>query len=123
MQPGSFGSRSRGQALPVGGVLGPGDILRLAGDRPPLAPGPEDMGAADAEHVAFAGPTQLLFDIADTIDGITGNPSEWYRRGYGARDHSRRKLWFGRRADMLSGLVMDPNARSRRGSVLSRSPG
>jgi hypothetical protein len=58
------------------------------------------MGAADAKHVAFAGPTQLLFDIADTVDGITGNPSEWYGRGYGARDHSRRKLWFGCKADI-----------------------
>ena len=58
------------------------------------------MGAADSEHVAFAGPTQLLFDIADTIDGITGNPSERYGRGYGACDHSRRKLWFGRKADI-----------------------
>jgi len=53
------------------------------------------MSAADAQHVAFARPTQLLFDIADTIDGITGHPSEWYGRGYGARDHSRRKPGLG----------------------------
>ena len=32
MQPRSLGSRSRGQALPAGGVLRPGDIFRVAGD-------------------------------------------------------------------------------------------
>src|SRR5260370_18356011 len=42
----------------------------------------------------------LLFDVADTIDCITGNPLEWYRRGYCACDHSRRKLWLGRKADI-----------------------
>src|SRR5260370_1757320 len=40
----------------------------------------------------------MLFDVANTIDCITGNPLEWYRRGYRACDHSRRKLWFGRKA-------------------------
>src|SRR5258708_16052029 len=58
------------------------------------------MSAADPKHVAFAGPTELLFDIANTVDGITGNPLEWYRRGYRACDHSRRKLWFGRKPDI-----------------------
>jgi hypothetical protein len=53
------------------------------------------MSAIDAEHIAFAGPTQLPLDIADTVDGITGNPLEWYGRGYGARHHSRRKPGFG----------------------------
>src|SRR6202161_816335 len=56
------------------------------------------MSAVDPEHVAFAGPTQLLFDIANPVDSIASNPLEWYRRGYGACDHSRRKLWFGRKA-------------------------
>ena len=42
----------------------------------------------------------MLFDVANTVDGITGNPLEWYRRGYRACDHSRRKLWFGRKADI-----------------------
>src|SRR5712692_132298 len=40
----------------------------------------------------------MLFDVANTIDCITGNPLEWYRRGYRACDHPRRKLWFGRKA-------------------------
>src|SRR5258708_16252930 len=40
----------------------------------------------------------MLLDVANTIDCITGNPLEWYRRGYRACDHSRRKLWFGRKA-------------------------
>src|SRR5206468_5094157 len=40
-----------------------------------------------------------LFDGANAIDGVTGNPFEWDRRGYHACDHSRRKLWFGRKAD------------------------
>jgi hypothetical protein len=40
----------------------------------------------------------LLFDVADTVDGITSNPLEWYRRGDGTCDHSGRKLWFGRKA-------------------------
>src|SRR5450631_4124903 len=39
-----------------------------------------------------------MFDIANTVDGVTGNPLEWDRRGYGACDHSRRKLWFGGKA-------------------------
>src|SRR6202048_3244665 len=56
------------------------------------------MSAADPEHVAFACPAQLLFDIANTVDSITSNPLEWYRRGYGACDHSRCKLWLGRKA-------------------------
>src|SRR5260370_18877228 len=40
----------------------------------------------------------LLFDVADTIDCITGNLLEWYGRGYGACDHSRGKLWLGSKA-------------------------
>src|SRR5260221_5855160 len=56
------------------------------------------MSAADPEYIAFACPTQLLLDIANTVDGVTSNPLEWYRRGYGACDHSRRELWFGRKA-------------------------
>src|SRR5665647_2291003 len=40
----------------------------------------------------------LLFDIADTVDSIGSNPLEWDRRGYGACNHCRRKLWFGRKA-------------------------
>src|SRR5260370_27067468 len=44
--------------------------------------------------------SRWLFDVANTVDGITGNPLEWYRRGYRACDHSRRKLWFGRKADI-----------------------
>src|SRR6476620_3051305 len=58
------------------------------------------MSAADPKHVALACPTELLFDVANTVDGITGNPLEWHRRGYRACDHSRRKLWFGRKADI-----------------------
>src|SRR6202048_1574673 len=56
------------------------------------------MSAADPEHVAFACPAQLLFDIANTVDTITSTPLEWYRRGYGACEHARCKLWFGRKA-------------------------
>src|SRR6202048_4768563 len=56
------------------------------------------MSAADPEHVAFACPAQLLFDIANTVDSITSNPLEWDRRGYGACNHSRRKLRFGGKA-------------------------
>ena len=50
------------------------------------------MSTADPKHVTFAGPTQLLFDIANTVDGITGNPLEWYRRGYRARSFSSQAL-------------------------------
>jgi len=56
------------------------------------------MSAADPEYIAFSCPAQLLFDIANTVDSIASNPLEWYRRGYGTCDHSRRKLWFGRKA-------------------------
>ena len=40
----------------------------------------------------------MLFDVADAVDCIAGTPPEGYRRGYGACDHSRRKLWFGRKS-------------------------
>src|ERR1035437_4794963 len=56
------------------------------------------MSAADPEHIAFACATQLLLNVANTIDCITGNPREWDRRRYRACDHSRIKLWFGRKA-------------------------
>ena len=56
------------------------------------------MSAADPEDIAFSCPAQLLFDLANTVDSIASNPLEWYRRGYGACNHSRRKLWFGRKA-------------------------
>src|SRR5450755_224274 len=58
------------------------------------------MSAADPEYIAFACATQLLFDIANTVDRIASHPLEWDRRGYGACDHSRRKLWFGRKASI-----------------------
>ena len=56
------------------------------------------MGAADPEYVALACATQLLLNIANTVDSIASNPFERDRRRYGACDHSRRKLWFGRKA-------------------------
>src|SRR5438034_3556809 len=56
------------------------------------------MSAADPEHIAFACLAQLLFDISDTVDRIGSNPPEWHSRDYGACDHCRRKLWFGRKA-------------------------
>ena len=56
------------------------------------------MSAADPEDIAFSCPAQVLFDIANTVDRIASNPLEWYGRGYGACNHSRRKLWFGRKA-------------------------
>src|SRR5450631_758393 len=57
------------------------------------------MSAADPEYIAFACATQLLFDIANTVDSITSNPLEWDRRGYGPCDHARCKFWLGRKAD------------------------
>src|SRR5882724_5584627 len=56
------------------------------------------MSPADSEHIAFACLAELLFDISDTVDRIGSNPLEWHSRGYGACDHCRRKLWFGRKA-------------------------
>src|SRR5450432_1725964 len=98
MQPRSFGSGPCRQAFPVGRAPRLGDVGGLASDGPPLAPGMEYMSAADPEYIAFACATQLLFDIANTVDRIANHPLEWDRRGYGACDHSRRKLWFGRKA-------------------------
>jgi len=40
----------------------------------------------------------LLFDVANTVDRIACNPLERDRRDCRACDHSRRKLWFGRKA-------------------------
>src|SRR3982075_103418 len=100
MQPRSLASGPCRQAFPVGRAPRPGDVHGRAGDGSPLAPGLKHMSAADPEYIAFACPTQLLRDIANTVDGVTGNPLEWYRRGHGACDHSRRELWFGRKADI-----------------------
>src|SRR6195256_855700 len=97
MPPRSLGSGPCRQAFPVGRAPRPGDVRGRAGDGSPLAPGLKHMSAADPEYIAFACPTQLLRDIANTVDGVTSNPLEWYRRGHGACDHSRRKLWFGRK--------------------------
>src|ERR1700691_3124631 len=58
------------------------------------------MSAADPEYIVFTCATYCLFDIAADIDRIASDPLEWDGRGYGARDHSRRKLWFGRKADI-----------------------
>jgi hypothetical protein len=41
--------------------------------------------------IAFTPGESLLFDIANTIDRIASDPLEWDGRGYGARDHSRRR--------------------------------
>jgi hypothetical protein len=62
------------------------------------------MSAADPEHIAFACPSYLLFDIANTVDRIASNPLEWDSRGNGACNHSRGKLWFGRKADIWRDL-------------------
>src|ERR1700737_3119197 len=99
VQPRSFGSGPCRQAFPIGRAPRPGDVCGLAGDRSPLAPGLKHMSAAAPEHAAFACPAELLFDIANTVDGLTSNPLEWYRRGYGACEHARCKLWLGRKAD------------------------
>src|SRR5436853_4032272 len=56
------------------------------------------MSAADPEYIAFSCPAQVLFDIANTVDSVASKPLERYGRGYGACNHSRRKLWFGRKA-------------------------
>src|SRR6202140_4929560 len=45
--------------------------------------------------------TQLLFDIANTIDSIAGTQREWYRHGDGVCNRPRRKLWVGRKADIV----------------------
>src|SRR4030081_1306864 len=100
MQPRSLGSGPCRQAFPVGRAPRPGDVHGRAGDGSPIAPGLKHMSAADPEYIAFACPTQLLRDIANTVDGVTGNTLEWYRRGHGACDHPRRELWFGRKADI-----------------------
>src|SRR5436190_17652077 len=63
MQPRSFGSGSRRQALPVGWAPRPGDVFGPAGDRLSLAPGSEHMSGADPEHVAVAGLAEWPLDI------------------------------------------------------------
>ncbi len=98
VQPRAFGPVTRRQAFPVGRAPRRRDVRGGARDGSPLAPGSEYVSAADPKHMAFACPTQLLLDVANTVDCIAGNPPEWYRCGYRARDHSCRKLWFGREA-------------------------
>jgi hypothetical protein len=98
IQPRSFGSGPCRKAFPVGRTPGLGDVGGRAGDRSTPALGSKHMSAADPEHIAFSCATQLLFDVANTIDSIASNPLEWNRRGYSACDHSRRKLWFGCKA-------------------------
>src|SRR4029434_120065 len=98
MQPRSFGSAPCGEAFPVGCAPRLGDVGGRAGNGSPLAPGLKYMSAADPEHIALACATQLLLNIANTVDSIASNPLERDRRGYGACDQSRRKLCVGRRA-------------------------
>jgi Acetyltransferase (GNAT) domain len=98
MQPRSFGSVPCRQAFPVGWTPRRCDVRGGARNGPPLTPGMEYMSAADPEHIAFACLAELLFDIPDTVDRIGSHPLEWHSRGYRACDHSRRKLWFGRKA-------------------------
>src|SRR3981189_453951 len=98
MQPRSFGPVPCRQAFPVGRTPRRGDVRGGAGDWPPLTPGLKHMSAADPKHIAFACLAWLLFDIADSVDSIGSNPLEWHRRGYGACNHCRRKLWLGRKA-------------------------
>src|SRR5260370_23626913 len=98
IQPRSFGSGPCRQAFPVGRAQRLGDVGGRAGDGSPLAPGLKYMSTADPEYVALACATQLLLNIANTVHSIASNPLERDRRGYGACDHSRRKLWFGRKA-------------------------
>ena len=54
----------------------------------------------DPEYIAFSCLAQLLFNMTNTVDRIAGNPLEWYGRGYGVCNHSRRELWFGRKASI-----------------------
>jgi hypothetical protein len=98
IQPRSFGSGPCREAFPVGRAQRLGDVGGRAGNGSPLAPGLKYMSAADPEYIALACATQLLLNIANTVDSIASNPFERDRRGYGACDHSRRKLWFGRKA-------------------------
>src|SRR6266478_2345178 len=77
------------------------------------------MRAADPEDIAFACATQLLFDVTDTVDRIACNPFEWDRRGHGACNHSRRKLWFGRKAG-IGGHVCGLEARWIVGPLLRK---
>ena len=49
----------------------------FAGDGSPLAPGLKHMSAADPEYIAFTCPAELLFEVANTVDGVTSNPLEW----------------------------------------------
>src|SRR5258708_33440883 len=80
------------EAFPVGCAPRPGDVGGQAGNGSPLAPGLKYMSAADPEHIALACATQLLLNIANTVDSIASNPLERDRHAYAACDHSRRKL-------------------------------
>ena len=59
------------------------------------------MRAADPEHVAFAGLAELLFDIANAVDRVTGNPLEWHGRRDRAGDHCPGELRLGCKADII----------------------
>jgi hypothetical protein len=47
------------------------DVFGGSGDGLRLAPGSEDMSALDAKYVAFTRLAELLFDVANTVHGIT----------------------------------------------------
>jgi len=82
MQPRSFGSGPCREAFPVGRAQRLGDVGGRAGNGSPFAPGLKYMSAADPEHIALACATQLLLNIANTVDSIASSPLERDRRGY-----------------------------------------
>src|SRR5260370_35913910 len=67
VQPRSFGSGSRRQALPVGRAPRPGEACGRTGDRRAVGPGSKHIGAADPPPRAFAFPTSVRFHCANTV--------------------------------------------------------
>ena len=56
------------------------------------------MVGADAKHITLAGAAQRLFDIADAVNAIGGNPSKGNIRRNRARDHLDSQRGLGRKS-------------------------
>ena len=58
------------------------------------------MIGANAEHVPLASLAQIPLDIADTVHRIGRDPTKRDASSFGTRNHLRRQLGLGRKANL-----------------------
>ena len=66
-----------------------------SGNRTRFIPGPEDVGRVDAQHIAYPSSAQIPLDVANAINGVSGDPPERNACRECARDHRGGELRLG----------------------------